>query len=278
MSDQDSSDVPSLPRSQATPRTQSRPFTTPQKGNNVPPTPVTSTPASARTSSFVDGDRFREEIYPLLRNDLKYHKKVIPIDTWIECILNVPRAQILRWTTSLSEPFRVDEVILSAMEEYCTATLETQCYNPWARIANQIVSTAYLYILDIPARGLPDLWFVRNDPVIVKGRRPHYAYRKPDVLAVLHSTLKALQNERDPSEVDEETDNDITDSVHPTSNISWLNIVSCVEFKASDKETLLRVYSEWKEWVTLEREHPHKSTVVSIDRFDEPIHTHWVLP
>ena len=285
MSDEDSSDVPPLPRSQATPRTQSRPFTTPKKGKNVPPTPNTSTPTSARTSSLVDGDRFREEIYPFLRDDLKHQKKVIPFDMWVELILNAPRAQILRWTTSLSKPFRDDEIILTAMEDYCTATLETKRYDPWTRIANQIVSTAHKYIPDIPARGLPDLFFVRNDPVVVKGRRPHYAQRKPDVLAVLHSTLIALQTKSDPSVAKKKstTGEDISGSVYPTSNISWLDIISCVEFKAGDQETLL---TDWTEWVLSPQaedisssrwEHPHNSTMVSIDRLDTPIHAHLVL-
>ena len=180
----------------------------------------------------VDSDYIRNEIYPLLRHDLKHHTKIIPIERWAECILGVSQTKLLCWETCLqNQHLLIDPVITKSMKCYCTAKSDEDCHDPWAMVVNRINIVAQR-LQNIPQTSLSDLFFVRNHRSIVDGDEPHYA--QPDVLIVQKSSLSKLPP--------------LGTSTEATSNRTLHDIVSCVHF--TRRHTLQESYSDWESWLS----------------------------
>ena len=155
---------------------------------------------------------------------------MIPVDTWVEHILNVPPEKLSRWTTLLREKrILVDKVIIENMVRYRDRKDEKAGYEPWSNIANRIISCAHRFIDGLPRFPIPasELTFVRNDPNRITGVRSGCAQRSPDVVVTLENVLQSLPSDG-------------------TRGIGWYNVISCVEFKQGGAQT---AFDDWTKMV-----------------------------
>ncbi|KAJ3487009.1 hypothetical protein NLI96_g3836 [Meripilus lineatus] len=156
-----------------------------------------------------------DDIDPNLRYDLQHYAKLVPVDQFVEFILNVSPEKIGDWSSHLTLEKLLDQStsIMDNLRDYCEAPMDTDRYAPWSTMVNTIISLAPTIIPDLPAF-------------------PH-RLEFPDVV-VLHESFRLSHPQNERNEV-------------PTADICWQDIWACVEFKMESDAPLKEIFQTLEE-------------------------------
>ncbi|THG94234.1 hypothetical protein EW026_g7196 [Hermanssonia centrifuga] len=156
-----------------------------------------ATPYKMDVACLVTSSHTKRTVHPYIREDVETAKRV-SLQVWVRAALGLPEDQFVEWVRHIADnDWYKDEVIEEALIAFARASVETERYEPFAKLGNRIFELAKEELPGVDSFPINDIEMIRNDPVHLN-RTPEDdvlgAKRKPDLLVVRGSKIRTLRS------------------------------------------------------------------------------------
>ncbi|KAK7689350.1 hypothetical protein QCA50_007141 [Cerrena zonata] len=164
----------------------------------------------------------------------------VELDEWLARVLSAPPTKINDWiTTFRASKISQDTIIQTAVNDFLDAPNEKPMYEPFCCFANRVLALYKQHTESMDPYPIDDLFFVRNDPVILSTTFQNEAQRSPDIAVITHKSLKTFSNRDKYHRTPKEKRN-------TTSGIEWSDFLTLIEGKAFAEGRAEKVKQRWK--------------------------------
>ncbi|PSR74565.1 hypothetical protein PHLCEN_2v9742 [Hermanssonia centrifuga] len=146
---------------------------------------------------LVSSAYMNDTVHPYIREDVDTAKR-ISLKVWVRAVLGLSEDQFVEWVGHIADnDWYKDEIIEEALIAFARASVETERYEPFAKLGNRIFELAKGELPGVDSFPINDIEMIRNDPVHLN-RTPEDdvlgAKRKPDLLVVRGSKIRTLRS------------------------------------------------------------------------------------
>ncbi|CAL1697010.1 unnamed protein product [Somion occarium] len=199
----------------------------------------------------------------------------MPLRLWVSAVLGCPVDRVQSWVDTFNkERLCEDDIIGTSVQAYLQAAnseREEALYQPFCAMANRVLEWARDHVPGLPTYPIPDLLFVRNDPVVVDNGREEGDNRdadcKPDIVLISQTTCNDLENRPKYQQAPPR-------KRHKTTGVDWCDIFSLLELKPFPTSRraayLVGLIAAWSSKVRGEEPLPAPSLVASGSRPQRP--------